>query len=103
MSLLDGTIQITKDELIRNGWRCVQSTVKLPPGAVKETLAFRQVHYQRYTINCYIVKIEQNIVSHDGVKNINTWAIFVPALELLQYVDDMHDIDIFICKSNLSL
>lgn len=101
MSLLDGTIQITKDELQRNGWDCIQANIELPLGAVKETLAFRLVHCQRYTIKCFIVKIEQNIASYDGVKNIDTWAIFIPALELLQYVDYMHDIDIFIYKNNL--
>lgn len=101
MSLLDGTIQITKDELQRNGWTCNSPNIKLPPGAVKETLVFRLLHYQRYIINCFIVKIEQNIASYNGVKNIDTWAIFIPALELLQYVDYMHDIDIFLYKNNL--
>ena len=101
MSLLDGTIQITKDELQRNGWVRIRANIDLPLRAVEETLAFRQVHYQRYTLNCFIVKIEQNIASYDGVKNIDTWAIFIPALGLLQYVDYMHDIDIFIYKNNL--
>lgn len=103
MSLLDGTIQITKDELQRNGWDCVQANIELPLGAVKETLAFRHVHYQRYIINCFIVKIEQYIVSHNEVQTICTWAIFVPSLTLFQYVDYMHDIDIFIYRNNLSL